>query len=279
VIWLLNDYFSILLEKPHWESGNTYIRRKKRRATVDFSDLKVKILGIVGTPIKDGNCQYILEEALRVAGEESWAETELIHLQDYKIDYCIGCEGCLRRVHKLQKKIGFDVIPVPIEDYNCTIKDDMEIIHEKMLESDGIILAAPVYIATVPGQVKTFIDRCRTFVHDYRLQDKAAGSLNVAFYRNAGEDTTRQMMNISMLSLRLSVVTNGANTVSTREGSGTPIRETRFAVKEDRLGMAAVHAVGRQVAKAALQTKAGKLGLEKAGFEIKSKALYPEIKK
>ena len=42
--------------------------------------------------------------------------------------------------------------------------------------------------------------------------------------------------------------------------------------------MAAVHAVGRQVAKAALQTKAGKLGIEKAGFEIKSEAMYPEIK-
>jgi multimeric flavodoxin WrbA len=245
---------------------------------MDLKDIKVKILGIVGTPIKDGNCQYILEEALRVASESGFAETELIHLQDYNIEYCIGCEGCLRRVHKLQKKIGFDIIPVPIEGYNCTVKDDMEIIHEKMVEADGIILAAPVYIATVPGQVKTFIDRCRTFVHDYRLQDKAAGSLNVAFYRNAGEDTTRQMMNISMLSLRLSVVCSGANTVSTREGSGAPIRETRFAVKEDRLGMSAVYAVGKQVAKAALQTKAGSLALQEAGFEIQSSAVYPEIK-
>jgi len=29
-------------------------------------DLKVKIFGIVGTPIKEGNCQYFLEQALRV---------------------------------------------------------------------------------------------------------------------------------------------------------------------------------------------------------------------
>jgi len=245
---------------------------------MDLSDLKVKILGVVGTPIKNGNCQYILEEALRVAGEEGWAETELIHLKDYNIEYCIGCEGCLRRVHKLQKKIGFDVIPVPVEGYNCTVKDDMEIIHEKMIEADGIIFAAPVYILTVPGQMKTFIDRCRTFVHDYRLEGKAAGSLNVAFYRNAGEDITRQMLNMAMLSIKLSVVSGGASTVSTKDGSGIPIRETRFAVKEDKLGMAAVYAVGRQVAKAALQMKAGRLALEKAGFEIKSKAVFQEIK-
>ena len=245
---------------------------------MELKNLKVKILGIVGTPIKNGNCQYILEEALRVAGEETWAETELIHLEDYRIEYCIGCEGCLRRAHKVQKKVGFDVIPVPIEGYNCTIKDDMEIIHEKMIQADGIIFAAPVYILTIPGQMKTFIDRCRTFVHDFRLLDKAAGSLNVAFYRNAGEDTTRQMLNTAMLSIKLSVVTGGASTVSTKDGSGTPIRETRFAVKEDRLGMAAVYAVGRQVAKAALQIKAGKIALEKAGIEIKSIGTFPEIK-
>jgi multimeric flavodoxin WrbA len=154
----------------------------------------------------------------------------------------------------------------------------MEIIHEKMIEADGIILAAPVYIATVPGQVKTFIDRCRTFVHDFRLQGKPAGSLNVAFYRNAGEDTTRQMLNTSMLAIKLSLVTGGANTVSTKEGSGIPIRETRFAVKEDRLGMPSVHAVGKQVAKTALQMKAGKLALEEAGIRIKSKGVFPEIK-
>lgn len=245
---------------------------------MDLNKLKVKILGIVGTPIKNGNCQYILEEALRVAEEASWAETELLHLEDYRIEYCIGCEGCLRRVHKLQKKIGFDVIPVPIEGYNCTIKDDMEIIHKKMIEADGIIFAAPVYILTVPGQMKTFIDRCRTFVHDFRLIDKAAGSLNVAFYRNAGEDTTRQMLNTAMLSIKLSVVTGGASTVSTKEGTGIPIRETRFAVKEDRIGMPAVYAMGRQVAKAALQIKAGKLALEGAGVEIKSTGVFPEIK-
>lgn len=240
-------------------------------------DLRVKILGIVGTPIKGGNCQYILEEALRVAEEQGLVETELVHLQDYRIEYCIGCEGCLRRVHKVQKEVGFDVLPVPVKDYNCGIKDDMEILHKKMLEADGIILAAPVYIATVPGQVKTFIDRCRTFVHDYRLRGKVAAPLTVAFYRNCGEDTTLQMMTISLLAISLSVVAFGASTVSTREGNGALIHDTRFAVKEDWLGMAAVKGVGSQVAQAALQMKAGKMALDEAGLQIKSSAWFPAL--
>jgi multimeric flavodoxin WrbA len=79
-------------------------------------NLKVKILGIVGTPIKDGNCQYLLEQALHVAESVGRVSTELVHLEDYRIEYCIGCEKCLRKVHKFQKEVGFDVIPVPIRD-------------------------------------------------------------------------------------------------------------------------------------------------------------------
>ncbi|MBW1787930.1 MAG: flavodoxin family protein, partial [Deltaproteobacteria bacterium] len=81
-------------------------------------DLNVTILGIVGTPIKQGNCQYLLEQALQVAESVGPVKTELVHLKDYRIEYCMGCEGCLRRVHKLQQKVGFDKIPVPVKGYN-----------------------------------------------------------------------------------------------------------------------------------------------------------------
>jgi len=240
-------------------------------------DLNVTILGIVGTPIKQGNCQYLLEQALQVAESVGPVKTELVHLKDYRIEYCMGCEGCLRRVHKLQQKVGFDKIPVPVKGYNCSIKDDMEILHQKMLDADGIILAAPVYIASMPGQMKTFIDRCRTFVHDYRLRGKVAAALTVGFFRNAGEDTTLQALTLSLLAIGLSVVTFGASAVSTREGLGIPIRETRFAVKEDLAGMIAMQAAAGQVAQAALQMKAGARALEEAGLRIKSRgwALVP----
>jgi len=238
-------------------------------------DLSVKILGIIATPIKGGNCQYLLEEALRVAEGMGRVETELIHLKDFRIEYCIGCDGCLRRVHKLQMEVGFDVIPVPIKEYNCSVKDDMAIIHEKMLNADGILLAAPVYIGTVPGQLKTFIDRCRTFVHDYRLRNKVAAPLTVAFFRNAGSDTALQMMSLSLLAIGLTIVSIGGASVSTREGMGLPIRETRFAVKEDLVGMTAVKGVGSQVAQAAIQMKAGKLALEEAGLQIKTRGWFP----
>lgn len=238
-------------------------------------DVKVKILGIVGTPIKQGNCQHYLEQALQVAESVGPVETELVHLKDYRIDYCIGCEGCLRQVHRLQKEVGFDIVPVPIEGYNCTIKDDMEILHQKMLEADGILLAAPVYIASMPGQMKTFIDRCRTFVHDFRLRGKVAAPLTVAFFRNAGEDTTLQMMTLSLLAIGLTVVSFGAAAVSTREGLGILVRETRFAVTEDIMGMTVMQSAASQVAQAALQMKAGKIALDQAGIRLKTSGWSP----
>lgn len=224
---------------------------------MEAKELKVKILGIVATPVKGGNCQYLVQEALKVAEGEGNVETELIHLQDYRIEYCIACEGCVRRVNRLEREFP-GVVPVPVPEYNCGTKDDMEIIHKKMVASDGIIFGAPVYIGTVPGQYKTFIDRCRTFVHDGRLCGKVATSLTVAHFRHAGQRTTLQMMNISQRAIGLKVV-RGASTVSTKDGLGIPIKDTRFAVSRDGSGMPRLVSSGRMVAQMAKQIKSGEL--------------------
>ncbi len=229
---------------------------------MNIDDLRINILGIVGTPIKKGNCQYYLEEALRLVEADGHATTELVHLKDYKIKYCIGCEKCMRHVHQVQREVGYDIHPVPVRDYNCSIKDDMQILHEKMLDADGIIMVTPVYIASIPGQLKTFIDRCRTFVHDFRLNSKVAIPMTVGFFRNAGEDTTLDIMRLSLSALGFNIAAYGASAVSSKDGIGIPIRETRFAVKEDFAGMVMMHTAVKQLSRVTLQMKAGKLALE-----------------
>jgi len=230
---------------------------------MELEDLKVKVLGIAGTPIKNGNCQYQLEEALAQAEKTGKATTELVHLRDYKLTFCIGCDKCMRKVHKVQAEAGFDVSPVPIEGYNCSIKDGMEELHQKMVDADAIILMAPVYIASIPGQVKTFIDHCRTFVHDFRLQDKVAAAMTIGFFRNAGQDTALELMRTSLSALGLNVVSFGSAAVSTKDGLGVPIRETRFAVKEDFMGTVMMDIAVKKLVRTALHMKAGKLVLDK----------------
>ncbi len=230
---------------------------------MDTKNLKIKILGIAGTPIKNGNCQYQLQEALKLAESTGQAITELIHLGDYKIKFCIGCDKCLRKVHKIQAEAGFNVSPVPVKEYNCSIKDGMQELHQKMLDADAIILMAPVYIASIPGQVKTFIDRCRTFVHDFRLQDKVAMAMTIGFFRNAGQDTALDLMRTSLSALGLNVVSYGSAAVSTKEGLGIPIRETRFAVKEDFAGAVMMDLAIKKLVRTGMHIKAGKMVLEK----------------
>ena len=230
---------------------------------MDTKNLKIKILGIAGTPIKNGNCQYQLQEALKLAESTGQAFTELVHLADYKINFCIGCDKCLRNVHKIQAEAGFNVSPVPVKEYNCSIKDGMQELHQKMLDADAIILMAPVYIASIPGQVKTFIDRCRTFVHDFRLQDKVATAMTIGFFRNAGQDNALALMRTSLSALGLNVVSYGSAAVSTKEGLGVPIRETRFAVKEDFAGAVMMDLAIKKLVRTAMHIKAGKMVLEK----------------
>ena len=229
---------------------------------MDTKNLKIKILGIAGTPIKNGNCQYQLQEALKLAESTGQALTELVHLGDYKINFCIGCDKCLRKVHKIQAEAGFNVSPVPVKEYNCSIKDGMQELHQKMLDADAIILMSPVYIASIPGQVKTFIDRCRTFVHDFRLQDKVATAMTIGFFRNAGQDTALALMRTSLSALGLNVVSYGSAAVSTKEGLGVPIRETRFAVKEDFAGAVMMDLAIKKLVRTAMHIKAGKMVLE-----------------
>ena len=53
----------------------------------------LKIIGIVGSPRKDGNTEFMVKTALDEINKHG-IETELITLHDKNISYCIGCDKC-----------------------------------------------------------------------------------------------------------------------------------------------------------------------------------------
>ncbi|QWB96634.1 flavodoxin family protein [Mycoplasmatota bacterium] len=59
-------------------------------------------------------------------------QLELINLKDYDIKHCLGCEHCL-------------------EKGPCVHHDDGEILFQKIINADGIILGTPVYLRQIPG--------------------------------------------------------------------------------------------------------------------------------
>lgn len=101
-----------------------------------------KVLGISGSPRRDGNTELLLKEFLRGASA-SGHETELLLLSEFKISPCTSCDSC--------QKNG-----------QCIIEDDMQSMYNKLLEADCIVFASPIYFGGVSAQLKSFIDRCQT---------------------------------------------------------------------------------------------------------------------
>ena len=131
----------------------------------------IRILGISGSPRRDGNTVQLLKETLGAAAEEDGATTELISLAGKDIKPCDGCRTC--RTTK-----------------ECRIKDDLQPIFDKMVEADGIILATPVYYGSATPQIKALMDRAGyTAASKGRLfENKVGGPMVVA--RRAGQNFT-----------------------------------------------------------------------------------------
>lgn len=102
------------------------------------------ILGIQGSPRKNGNSDYLLTSFLKEC-EAYGARTEVIRPQDYDIQPCRELIVC--------EKKGF-----------CPIRDEMEKMgYEKVRQADVVVLASPVFFYGISAQAKIFIDRCQMF--------------------------------------------------------------------------------------------------------------------
>ncbi len=116
----------------------------------------MNVLGIGGSPRKDGNTDILLAEAMKGA-KDSGAQTQEIYLRDYKISPCLGCHAC-------------------DEKGLCVQKDDMQKIYHNLAQSGHIILASPIYFYGVSSHTKLMIDRCQCmWAAKYRLNKPVSG--------------------------------------------------------------------------------------------------------
>lgn len=99
-----------------------------------------KVLILSGSPRKGGNSDLLCDEFLRGA-KEAGNIVEKIRVAEKKIGFCRGCYYC--------KQSGGE----------CAIKDDMADVLQKIIDSDVIVLASPVYFYSIDAQLKALIDR------------------------------------------------------------------------------------------------------------------------
>ena len=101
----------------------------------------MKVLGIMGSPRRQGNTELLLDKAMEGA-VEAGAEVEKVLVSKLKISPCLEIYACLK-------------------DGTCAIKDDMQLLYKKLLEADHIIFASPIFFYGITSQAKAVIDRCQ----------------------------------------------------------------------------------------------------------------------
>lgn len=99
----------------------------------------VKVIGIIGSPRRNGNTHILVNKLLEGAKSEG-AVIDSIFLSDYAIKECDGCHACWKGLE-------------------CSKCDDMNNLYQKIIDSDVIIFGTPVYWYGPTALMKGFIDR------------------------------------------------------------------------------------------------------------------------
>lgn len=103
----------------------------------------MNVISIFGGPRKKGNTAKILnwvEEELKALGHQ----VERINLSSKKVNGCVGCLKCKDNLN----------------EPGCVQKDDGTFIIDRMVASDVVIYASPLYYWGFSAKMKALIDRC-----------------------------------------------------------------------------------------------------------------------
>lgn len=117
--------------------------------TVTERSVKPVVLGIGGSPRKNGNSDVLLQHIVKGV-EADGIRADSVHLRDLDFKGCIGCERC--RTDKI-----------------CTgLHDGMSLLYPGIVESRGLALVCPTHNYNVTAWMKAFIDRLYCF---YNFED------------------------------------------------------------------------------------------------------------
>lgn len=104
----------------------------------------MKITAILGSPVRQGNTETMVQEFLKgFSGED--LDTVVLNELDFR-----GCQACNECK--------------ATEELHCALKDDLLPVMHRIAGSDLVVAASPVYMDQVTGQMKMFQDRLNLFL-------------------------------------------------------------------------------------------------------------------
>jgi multimeric flavodoxin WrbA len=121
----------------------------------------MKITVLMGSPNRNGSTSILVENFKRGA-EEAGHSVEVIDVCHADIHPCIGCVKC-----------GYEG--------PCVQKDDVEMIRKKLLASDMVVFAIPLYYYGMSAQLKTVVDRFCAYNSSLNSRHLKSALLTVAW--------------------------------------------------------------------------------------------------
>ena len=114
------------------------------KANNEYLPPEKTVLGVAGSPRKNGNSDVLLRQVLKGVSRENIA-CGSIQLREIQFQGCIGCEKCRK-------------------DKICTgLKDGMSLIYSQIITSKGLVLVSPTHNYNITSWMKAFIDRLYCF--------------------------------------------------------------------------------------------------------------------
>jgi multimeric flavodoxin WrbA len=120
------------------------------------------VLALIGSDCKNGNTARVIEmfEAQMQMFAKNYKlslEFESFYIGNFNIKLCRGCRVCFDQ--------GEDA---------CPLRDDIPLIRTKMDAADVLLVASPVYVNDVSGQIKNWMDRLAYLCHRPAMGGKCA---------------------------------------------------------------------------------------------------------
>lgn len=108
---------------------------------------------IITSSLRNNSNSGEMADAFMKGAVAAGNQVEIISLAGKHIEFCKGCLACQKT------KI-------------CVINDDTIEIVEKMLNSDVLVFASPIYYYSIAGQLKTMLDRANPlYPSEYKFRD------------------------------------------------------------------------------------------------------------
>jgi len=156
----------------------------------------MKVIGIVGSPRKNGNTNILVQQVLDGAAEAG-AETRNFFLNEMDYKGCQGCNYC-----KANDK--------------CKLEDDLVELFDELLAADGVVFGSPIYFGQFTGQMRLFLDRCYSLINaDFSSRVPAGkkaviigtqGAPDAAAFKGVFEEFAGQISNFMGMEVKDTIV-------------------------------------------------------------------------